>query len=149
MPEPALSPRIAAIAAIVTLAAPGTVPAQDRDADRVTRPEGVTLFDGASRETLVAEGQALFNDPSLGSAGVSCQSCHAEFQQFRDTFTEPYPHPVAMAENMFGLDEVDAAEMVQLCMVVPMASEPLPWPSEELAALTAYVETLRADFAAR
>ncbi len=39
--------------------------------------------------------------------------------------------------------------MVQLCMVVPMSADPLPWDSEELAALTAYVVALREDFAAR
>jgi len=30
--------------------------------------------------------------------------------------------------------------MVQFCMVVPMKNEPLPWDSEDLAALTAYSE---------
>jgi hypothetical protein len=54
------------------------------------------------------------------------------------SFTEPYPHQVAMAEQVFGLDEIDAAGMVQFCMVQPMAAEPLDWSSEELAALTAY-----------
>jgi hypothetical protein len=54
-----------------------------------------------------------------------------------------------MAKSKAGLEQVNAAEMVQLCMVVPMQAEPLDWQSEELAALTAYVEQQRAAFAER
>ena len=41
---------------------------------------------------------------------------------------------------------MDAAEMVNFCMIVPMQDEPLAWDSEELAALTAWVEHIQADF---
>lgn len=67
-------------------------------------------------------------------------------RQVRDdeaTFAEPYPHYVAMAEDQTGMDEVTAAEMVQFCMVVLMRSDPLPYDSQELASLTACVETSR------
>ena len=62
------------------------------------------------------------------------------------SFAEPYPHAVAMAKDRAGLDQVTAAEMVQLCMVIPMAAEPLDYGSLELAALTAHVEQLQAGF---
>ena len=44
------------------------------------------------------------------------------------------------------MDEVNAAEMVQFCMNVPMMSDPFPWDSRELAALTAYVEHIQAEY---
>ena len=54
-----------------------------------------------------------------------------------------------MGQNMFAMDEVTAVEMVQLCMVVPMATEPYAWDSDDLAALTAYVEDEQERFIAR
>lgn len=70
-----------------------------------------------------------------------------EDQGYRDTFQMAYPHRVAMGENMFGMEQVHADEMVQLCMVVPMADEPLGWDSEELSALSAYVVELQRRYA--
>jgi hypothetical protein len=51
-----------------------------------------------------------------------------------------------MAKQRAGLDEVTAAEMVQLCMVIPMGAQPLVWNSVELAALAAYVEDIQQGF---
>jgi cytochrome c len=62
------------------------------------------------------------------------------------TFARPYPHRVAMPHEQAGVDQVNAAEMVNFCMIVPMNDEPLPWDSIELAALTAYVEHLQEGF---
>jgi cytochrome c len=59
---------------------------------------------------------------------------------FKTTFLESYPHHVKMASKKAKLDSITAEGMVQFCMVVPMKNEPLPWDSEELAALTAYSE---------
>lgn len=109
------------------------------DATLVTRPAGSTPFQG-DRAELVAAGEALWNDDGLGEAGVSCASCHVGGAQFKDTFKEPYPHRVAMAARMSGLESIDAEQMVQFCMIVPMKSEPLAWDSRELAALAAYID---------
>jgi cytochrome c len=109
------------------------------DATLVTRPAGSTAFQG-DRAELVVAGEALWNDDSLGEAGVSCSSCHVGGAQFKDTFKEPYPHRVAMADNMSGLASIDAEQMVQFCMIVPMKGEPLAWDSRELAALAAYID---------
>ncbi|WP_197675041.1 DUF1924 domain-containing protein [Halopseudomonas salegens] len=95
-------------------------------------------------------GKQLYNDTTLSSNNLSCASCHGDESKpsmFQHTFTQAYPHPVAMATNQFGMDQVYLDEMIQICMVAPMASNPLPWESMELAALTAYVGSLQASYA--
>lgn len=114
----------------------------------VVRPPGTSAVTLPRREAL-RRGEALFFDKRLTTSDTSCASCHADFQGFSDGFKRPYPHPVQMAKEMSGLDSVTAETMVQLCMLVPMAAYPFSWDSADLAALTAYVEKLRADFAAR
>ena len=114
------------------------------DPHRITRPADIELFRRAPRSVLVAEGKMLFEDSSLSSNGSSCNSCHATDNLFNATFATPYPHPVAMAAEKAGLNRaLQADEFVQFCMIVPMASKPLPWDSRELAALTAYVVDVR------
>lgn len=118
----------------------------------VSRPEGyVPGYDenGDNPTSLIERGEALFNDSSLSTNGLSCASCHGSDGQqgYQTTFHQPFPHPVAMGTNMFGMETVHADEMVQLCMVTPMAAEPLNWESEDLAALAAYVVNARQRFA--
>lgn len=125
-----------------------TAGAQSLDPAKVTQPEGVALAKG-DPEALSARGEQLFNDPSIGESGLSCSSCHANFGQYQATFQKRYPHFVNMAKSKAGLEQVNAAEMVQLCMVVPMQTDPLDWQSEELAALTAYVKQQQKAFADR
>lgn len=36
--------------------------------------------------------------------------------------------------------------MIQVCMVMPMETKPLPWNSKELAALVAYVQIQQKSF---
>ncbi|MGJ3263086.1 MAG: c-type cytochrome [Salinarimonas sp.] len=139
--------RAASIASIAMLAATGVL-AQDDIRAAVTPPADVSRFE-APPERLRATGERLFSDASLSTNGMSCATCHADFQSFNETFTEPYPHFVEMGQGVAGLDEVTAEQMVQLCMIVPMSADPLPWESEELAALTAHVVALREEFAAR
>lgn len=109
-------------------------------------PSGARLVDAKSSE-LVAEGEALWNDRSLGKSGIACATCHYEsYAQMSDGFDAPYPHFVKMPHQRAGVSEVSAAEMVNFCMLVPMQDEPLAWDSRELAALTAYVERIQAGF---
>lgn len=106
-----------------------------------------TLHTGTPVAQLVARGAELWNDKSLSaSGGVACSSCHANYGQLQASFAEPYPHRVAMAQQRAGLDQVNAAEMVQLCMAIPMGAQPLAWNSVELAALTAYVKDIQKGF---
>lgn len=113
-------------------------------AKKVTRPENYQAYEG-NPSTLVALGEKLFKDASLSSNGLACASCHNDGAGYNATFSDEYPHPVAMAKNIFGMDRVHLDEMVQICMVQPMAAEPLPWDSQELAALTAYMSKVQAD----
>ena len=109
------------------------------DPDSISQGDNKATYQG-DRAELVAEGKRLWNDPSIGNSGLSCQACHMNGAQFKKTFLDDYPHKVRMAKGMAGLPEVTTEQMVQLCMVVPMKGEPLPWDSKELAALTAYTE---------
>ena len=91
-----------------------------------------------------AAGKKLWNDRLLGKTGLACSSCHInDYTLMNPTFREPYPHRVAMPEQQGGVSAVNAAEMVQFCMLVPMGADPLPWDSVELASLTAYVESIQ------
>ncbi|WP_151703029.1 hypothetical protein [Nitrincola alkalilacustris] len=114
----------------------------------MTRPADYTPYTTADREALLKTGAALFADTSLSSNGLSCASCHNDLAGYMQTFANPYPHPVHMASSMFGMDQVHLDEMVQLCMVAPMAADPLPWGSMELAALTAFMEEEQKRFQA-
>lgn len=107
-----------------------------------------TLHTETPTAQLVARGTELWNDKSLSATGgVACSTCHVNnYAQMQATFAEAYPHQVAMAKQRAGLDQVTAAEMVQLCVVIPMGSEPLAWNSVELAALTAYVRNIQGGF---
>lgn len=116
------------------------------DAERFKQPKGSTLASGSHSE-LVSRGQELWNDKGLGKSGLACADCHTDrYGLMNDTFDEPYPHYVEMPAQRAGVSEVNAAEMVNFCMLVPMADEPLPWTSRELAALSAYVEKLQTGF---
>ena len=112
---------------------------QDIDPKKVKRPAGTQLYAGMKRNDLVRLGEKLFKDQSLSSNGLSCNDCHATNDLFNASFTQSYPHPVSMAKQRAGVHIVAADEFVQFCMMAPMAAEPLPWESKELAALTAYV----------
>ncbi len=122
-------------------------PEQMVDASMVRQGDNA-LHSGTPQAQLVARGGELWDDMSLsGSGGVACSSCHVNnYGQMQASFAEPYPHQVAMAKQRAGLDEVTAAEMVQLCMVIPMGAQPLVWNSVELAALAAYVEDIQQGF---
>ena len=122
--------------------------AQGIDTKSVVRPAGVRPATMPSKEAL-ALGQKLYGDEKLSTNGMSCMSCHANFEAFNDTFKKPFPHFVQMANDAAGLKTATAENMVQICMIAPMEAEPLPWGSKELRALTAYVEKLRGDFAKR
>lgn len=119
--------------------------------EKVTRPEGSTPFQG-DRAELVAKGELLWNDKSLGKKGKkACSSCHkGNTKSFKKTFLDEYPHKVKMPSKKAKLDEVGAEQMVQFCFLAAMGmKEVLPWDSEELAALTAYtVDVVQKDYIA-
>ena len=114
-----------------------------RQGDRELDSHGMSWADLAER------GKELWADASLSGGGAtSCSTCHTGdgTAMMNASFAEPYPHEVAMAKDRAGLGEITAAEMVQLCMAIPMNAEPLDWGSVELAALTAYVGEIQKGF---
>ena len=116
---------------------------------RFQEPEGVSV---ASRKSaaLVAQGEALWSSREISNGGAACADCHRnDYTLINATFAEPYPHFVQMVEQRASVKEVNAAEMVNFCMMAAMNSDPLAWDSEELAALTAYVENIRPSYEPR
>jgi len=104
----------------------------------VTRPAG-TAAHQADAATLSAVGTKRHGDASLSPAGRSCNTCHADADSYNATFKKPWPHFVASVKAKAGLDRIMAEGMVQFCMISAMGTRPLPWDSEALAALTAFV----------
>jgi len=114
-------------------------------ADKVTRPQGVKPYQGAVDE-LLAFGETLFKDARLSSNGLSCNTCHANHASYAPSFAQPYPHYVKMADEQGGIKKIELDEMVQLCLLSPMAGKTLPWDSKELAALVAYTAEQQKTF---
>ena len=117
------------------------------DAKSFTRPDGSSLYPG-NQAQLVAEGKLLWEDKSLGTSGLACANCHINNGNFHKTFLKSYPHYVAMPHAQAGVKQVSADEMVQFCMIVPMAGKPLDWGSRKLAALAAYTGAIQTQFKA-
>lgn len=112
------------------------------DASALTvRPAGYKPREGDAKL-----GERLFHDPKLSTNGMSCATCHANHASYSDSFAKPYPHTVVMARDQLGRKQVYLDEMIQACMVMPMAAKPLPWDSKELAALVAFVEQEQRTF---
>jgi cytochrome c len=111
----------------------------------VTRPAGTRLLQTSHAE-LIKEGERLWNDRSLSTNGLACGICHLNNGNFNASFTQTYPHRVARPAQMAGLAKVALDEMVQFCLVQPMASAPLPWESRPLAALTIYSQEVQRNF---
>ncbi|MDX5376020.1 MAG: cytochrome-c peroxidase [Halomonas sp.] len=122
------------------------------DMSDVQRPEGYSPAyseNGENDAELLAQGEALYYDTSLSTNGLSCASCHGsdgDDRGYAATFEQPFPHQVGMAENQFGMAQVHADEMVQICMVAPMAAEPLEWGSDKLTSLAAYMVEVQRRF---
>jgi cytochrome c peroxidase len=137
-----LSPLIAAAAfsASTVLAAGNTA---DSPGLQTTRPSGYKPIAGDAKL-----GAQLWQDTKLSSNGMACASCHANHGAFQPSFVQAYPHTVQMAKDQLGRTVVHLDEMVQACMVMPMAAKPLPWDSRELAALVAYVRLEQKSFQA-
>ena len=109
-------------------------------------PKNPCAAGGKVDPKLIKEGERLWNDKKLSTNGMSCQTCHQGNASFQASFAKPYPHAVQMVGEKTGLKQIRLDEMVQICMVVPMAAKPLPWDSRELAALTAYTARVQKSF---
>jgi hypothetical protein len=104
----------------------------------VSRPAGSKPFAGTTQR-LLEVGTARHGDTSLSPIGRSCNTCHLEEDSYNATFSQPFPHHVRSVRWKTGLSRITAEGMVQFCMISAMEGKPLPWDSETLAALTAFV----------
>ncbi len=105
----------------------------------------------ANKELMAAveRGKALFEDPALGTAGVSCGSCHMEggtkpgkmgemeIKPFMNVAAS-YPKYVGMAGKVITLDQI-----INICIKKPMKGTPLEWHDQRLADLAAYVASVK------
>jgi cytochrome c len=82
-------------------------------------------------------GKKLWNDPKLGTSGLSCNSCHANGMQLNLDKVGPFPHYVAMPNDVVTLDQ-----MINYCMINPMKADAFHWKSREMTAMAAYYQHL-------
>jgi len=104
----------------------------------------------AELQKSVQRGMALFNDTTLGTTGMTCNSCHMEggtkegkmgektLAAF-DNLGAKYPKFFKMAERVMTLDQV-----VIFCIVNPLKGKPPAWDDQRLTDLTAYVASVKA-----
>lgn len=85
----------------------------------------VTLAFGAQHTASADRGKALFNDPSLGTSGKTCNDCH------------PGGRGLEKAGNRRDLDR-----MVNTCIAGPLKGKPLPDASVEMQSLLLYLKGL-------
>jgi cytochrome c len=96
----------------------------------------------------VKNGKALFGDESLGTNGMTCNSCHMEggtkdgkmgdmvIPAF-DKVGKKYPMYFKMAKKVMTLSQVN-----NWCITMPMKGKALSWDDQKLADLTAYVASV-------
>lgn len=99
----------------------------------------------------VERGKALFYDSSLGTSGLSCNSCHVEggtkdnpqkmmgmIMDAFDNLGARYPQYVPMVKKIITL-----SGMVNFCIVNPLKGEALAWDDQKLIDLTAYCASVK------
>jgi cytochrome c len=97
----------------------------------------------------VENGKKLFSDKELGTSGLTCNSCHMEGGTKEgkmedmvipawDNLAPKYPKYFKMAERVYTLDQV-----VNFCIVNPLAGKALAWDDQKLTDLTAYCASVK------
>ncbi len=82
-------------------------------------------------ESVLDRGERLWVDSTLGKSGSSCSTCHPGGALLN---AKPYPKYIKMANDILTLDQ-----MINFCMINPMAGRPLKWNSQKMTGLAAYV----------
>lgn len=99
----------------------------------LTRPHAFDKF-----EQAVALGKKLWHDEKLGTSGLACASCHADYENLNLEKNQNFPHYVNMVGDVVTLDQ-----MINFCMVNPMKGKQLEKNSKEMTALAAYFRAYR------
>ena len=93
-----------------------------------------------SFSAAVDRGEKLWNDTKLGTNGLSCLSggCHAKFENMHFNKNQTFPHLVSMAGKV-----VTVTQMINYCLVNPMAGSALEADSDDMTAMSAFLRAYR------
>jgi len=86
-------------------------------------------------------GKKMWNDESLGTSGLSCLSCHADYEMLNLDRNQNFPHFVKMTNDVVTLDQ-----MINYCMINPMKGKQFEKNSKELTAMAAYFRAYRMQY---
>jgi thiosulfate dehydrogenase len=114
------------------------------------KKEAAQVDPDAALKESIENGKKLFMDASLGTSGMSCNSCHAEggtkdnemgnmTMKAFDNLNVQYPKYFPMAKKVMTLDQV-----VNLCITNALKGEALSWDDQKLADLVAYIASAKA-----
>ncbi len=74
----------------------------------------------------IEKGKKLFHDPSLGTTGKSCNSCHPEGKGLEKAGSRP-----------------DLRDIINGCLTIPLKGKAIDPTSEEMESLVLYIKSLR------
>ncbi len=86
-------------------------------------------------------GEKMWNDETLGTSGLACLSCHADYELLNFDKNQNFPHFVKMTNDVVTLDQ-----MINYCMINPMKGKQLEKNSKELTAMAAYFRAYRMQY---
>ncbi len=89
----------------------------------------------------VALGKKMWHDEKLGTSGVACMSCHADYELLHLDRNQNFPHYVKMVGDVVTLDQ-----MINYCMLNPMKGKQFDKNSKELTAMAAYYRAYRMQY---
>jgi len=89
-----------------------------------------------SQKKLVAMGEKLWNDESLGKSGFSCMTCHDDYEKLNvGKHHGVWPHYVDMPKDI-----VTFTQMLNYCMLNPMDGKQINPNSVKVTAFQAYYQ---------
>jgi len=107
------------------------------DAKKPIRPHAFNTFQEA-----VDMGRKMWNDDEgMGTSGVACLSCHADFDLLNLDKNQNFPHYVKMVGDVVTLDQ-----MINYCLLNPMQGKELAQDSKEMTAMAAYYRAYRMKY---
>jgi len=92
-------------------------------------------------QQAVAYGKKLWSDENIGTSGVACLSCHANYELLHFERNQNFPHFVKMVGDVVSLDQ-----MINYCMLNPMQGKQWGKHSKELTAMGAYYRAYRMQY---
>jgi hypothetical protein len=100
--------------------------------------KGFTSFNTAANK-----GKKMWNDSHLGTTGFTCLSggCHGNFENLSLEKNKTFPHYVRMAEKVVTLSQI-----INYCLVNPMAGSALAEDSDEMTAMAAFYRKYRMQY---